>query len=93
MDQIRHRLGVNLKIRVRVAERPEEAAKVLGTLPQVASTEVGDDSISVTMADGSSADGLVAETLVGAGFKLVSLQPEELRLDDAFIALTQGHVQ
>jgi ABC-2 type transport system ATP-binding protein len=93
MEEIRRRLGVHTKIRVRVADRAEEAAAVLGRLPQVASTEVGDDGISVTFAEGAESDGLVAETLVRGGFRLLALQPEELRLDDAFIALTQGAVQ
>jgi ABC-2 type transport system ATP-binding protein len=93
MEEIRRRLGVHTKVRVRVADRADEAAAALGALPQVAGAEVVDDGVSVTMVDGGEADGVIAETLVRGGFKVLALQPEELRLDDAFIALTQGAVQ
>jgi hypothetical protein len=77
---------------VRVADRPEEAAAALAALPQVAEARVVQDTILVTLADGTT-DGLIAETLVRAGFKLLALQPEEVKLDDAFMALTEGKVQ
>ena len=47
---------------------------------------------SEVIADGSDTDGLIAEVLVTAGFKVVSLVAEELKLDDAFLRLTRGAV-
>ncbi len=91
-EEIRRRMGLQNKVRVRVADRPEEAAAALAALPQVAEARVVQDTILVTLADGTT-DGLIAETLVRAGFKLLALQPEEVKLDDAFMALTEGKVQ
>ena len=91
-EQIRRRMGLQNKVRVRVADRPEEAAAALAALPQVAEARVMQDTVLVTLADGTT-DGLIAETLVRAGFKLLALQPEEVKLDDAFMALTEGKVQ
>ena len=92
LDEIRRRMGLQNKVRVRVADRPEEAAAVLAALPQVAEARVVQDTVMVTLADGST-DAPVAETLVRGGFRLLALQPEEVKLDDAFMALTEGKVQ
>jgi ABC-2 type transport system ATP-binding protein len=93
LAQIHERLGLACKVRVRVAERAAEAAQVLAALPQVAGASEDDGSICVTFKEGQTTDGLVAETLVRAGFRVLALVPEEVKLDDAFLALTRGHVQ
>ena len=92
-EEIRRRMGMHTRVRVRVIDRAEEAAAVLAALPQVAEARLVGDAIAVSFADGEPVDGLVAETLVRAGFRVISLQPEDLRLDDAFLALTEGKVQ
>jgi ABC-2 type transport system ATP-binding protein len=92
LAEIREKLGLHGKVRVRVAERAEEAVVALAALPQVAGATLVDDYISITLAAGQGADGTIAETLVRAGFRLLALTPEEVKLDDAFLSLTQGLV-
>ncbi len=46
----------------------------------------------MTFKEGQTADGLIARTLVNGGVDLVYLQPEQLKLDDAFLQLTKGIV-
>jgi ABC-2 type transport system ATP-binding protein len=93
LAEIRQRLGLHTRVRVRVADRTAEAAATLAAVQGIAEARVAQDSIAVTLTDGGAADGRIAETLVRAGFRLLALQPEEVKLDDAFMALTEGKVQ
>jgi ABC-2 type transport system ATP-binding protein len=93
LAEIRQRLGLHGKIRVRVADRTEEAVQALSALPGIASVQQVGDAIAVTFAEGQKADGLIASTLVRGGFEVLAVMPEELKLDDAFLTLTEGKVQ
>jgi ABC-2 type transport system ATP-binding protein len=93
LAEIRQRLGLHSKVRVRVADRTEEAVQALSALPGIASVQQVGDAIAVTFAEGQKADGLIASTLVRGGFEVVAVMPEELKLDDAFLTLTEGKVQ
>ena len=93
LAEIHHRMGLHGKVRVRVADRTPEALAALAALPQVAGAREEGGAICVTFAEGQTVDGLIAETLVRGGFRLVALVPEEVKLDDAFLALTRGQVQ
>ncbi len=68
------------------------AIELLTALPQVQTVNMMDDHIAVTFRDGVAGDGIIARTLVTAGIDVLSLVPEQLRLDDAFLQLTQGMV-
>ncbi|KKK67639.1 hypothetical protein LCGC14_2952070, partial [marine sediment metagenome] len=48
--------------------------------------------ISVSFRDGECGDGLIARTLVEGDLDVVSLVPEQVKLDDAFLQLTKGIV-
>ena len=95
-EEIRQRLGVSSKVKVRVAGDSERAAELLSALPQVESVQVLEDCVSVQLRDGQDGgdgdDGLIARTLVKADFDLLELTPEQVRLDDAFLQLTKGVV-
>jgi ABC-2 type transport system ATP-binding protein len=93
MEEIYHRMGLRGRVRVTVAGDPSRAIEVLSALPEVEEVVRNDDHISVRFREGSEGDGLVARTLVHAGIDLLSLAPERLRLEDAFLQLTQGMVQ
>jgi len=93
MEQIRAKTGLSTKLRIRVATgQAGRALDILQSLPQLDTVKEMGDHIAVTFKEGQSADGLVARTLVNAGLDVLSLVPEQLRLDDAFLQLTQGMV-
>ena len=92
LDEIRPRLGIHSKVRVQVLGDEQKAVELLAALPQVEQVEVVGDALSVTFREGESTDGVIARTLVNGGVDVVSLQPEQLKLDDAFLKLTKGIV-
>jgi ABC-2 type transport system ATP-binding protein len=92
MEEIRPRLGIQSKVRVRVAKHQDKAIELLSALPQVRQVQALGDEIAITFHDGQDGDGIVARTLVKANFDIISIQPERLKLDDAFLQLTKGIV-
>jgi ABC-2 type transport system ATP-binding protein len=92
MDEIRPRLGIHSKVRVKVLGDDSRAIELLTALPQIHGVETAGDYLSVTFREGEQTDGIIARTLVNGGVDLVYLQPEQLKLDDAFLKLTQGIV-
>jgi ABC-2 type transport system ATP-binding protein len=92
LDEIKPRLGIHSKVRVKVLGDDSRAVELLKALPQIQQVEVVGDYVSVTFAEGQSTDGIIARTLVNGGVDLVYLQPEQLKLDDAFLKLTKGMV-
>jgi len=92
MDEIRKRMGLSARFHVHVGGDLQRAADLLGALPEVRDVERMDDHVAVTFRDGQPSDGLIARTLVHAGIDLIALIPEQLKLDDAFLQLTQGIV-
>jgi ABC-2 type transport system ATP-binding protein len=92
MEEIRLRMGVQNKVRIRVADRQNQAVDLLAALPQIQEVRLSGDHIAVTFHEGRSGDGLIARTLVNAGFNLIALTPEQVKLDDAFLELTRGIV-
>ncbi len=92
LDEIRRRLGLQGKVRVRVAGDPSRAAELLLAAPQIRAAEVDGGMIAVEFAEGQVQDGVIARTLVAGDVDVVSLIPEQLKLDDAFLQLTRGMV-
>jgi len=92
LEEIRPRLGIESKVRVRVADHQDKAIELLSALPQVSRVQALGGEIAVTFHEGKNADGIVARTLVNAGLDIISIQPERLKLDDAFLQLTKGVV-
>jgi ABC-2 type transport system ATP-binding protein len=92
MEEIRPRLGIQRKVRVKVLGDPARAVEMLSALPQIQKVEMVGDYLSVTFREGENTDGIIARTLVTGGVDLVYLHPEQLKLDDAFLQLTKGIV-
>lgn len=92
LEEIRPRLGIKSKVRVKVAKNQDKAVELLSALPQVRQVRVIDDYISVTFREGKDSDGIIARTLVKGDLDIIFLQPEQLKLDDAFLQLTKGIV-
>ncbi len=92
MEEIRQRMGIQSKVRVRVASKVEEAVRLLSALPQVEQAVESSGFIAVTFREGEKTDGLIARALVKGGIDVVSLVPQQVKLDDAFLELTKGIV-
>jgi len=92
LAEIRPRLGIHSKVRVKVLGDESRAVELLTALPQIQQVEVAGDYLAVTFREGAVTDGIIARTLVQGGIDLVYLQPEQLKLDDAFLQLTKGIV-
>jgi len=92
MDEIRPKLGIQHKVRVQVVGENDKAIELLTAMPQIDQVEPMGDYLSVTFVEGQTTDGIIARTLVNGGVDLVYLQPEQLKLDDAFLKLTKGIV-
>jgi ABC-2 type transport system ATP-binding protein len=92
LEEIRPRLGIESKVRVRVADHQKKAIELLSALPQVYQVQALGDEIAVTFHKDQHANGIVARTLVNADLDIISIQPERLKLDDAFLQLTKGIV-
>jgi len=92
LEEIRAQLGLQSKVRVTVASNEQKATELLSALPGVQDVQFLDNSIIVSFGDGIKSDGVIARTLVMGGIDVISLQPETLKLDDAFLQLTKGIV-
>jgi ABC-2 type transport system ATP-binding protein len=92
LEEIRPRLGIQSKVRVKVASNQDKAVELLSALPEIRDVRAINDYISVTFHEDRKSDGLIARTLVKADLDVVFLQPEQLKLDDAFLQLTKGIV-
>jgi hypothetical protein len=66
--------------------------ELLSALPQVNQVQALGDDIAVSFNEGQDGDGIIARTLVKADLDVISIQPERLKLDDAFLQLTKGIV-
>ena len=92
MEDIRPRLGIHSKVRVKVVDNQDKAVELLSALPQINQVQTLGDYILVTFNEGSEGDGIIARTLVNAKLDVIAIQPEKLKLDDAFLQLTKGIV-
>ena len=92
MEQIKQRLGLHAKVVVRVAGAPDKALELLSTLPEIADVTCKGQDLSVTFSDSHENDGFLARTLVQADVAIVAIEPQKLKLDDAFLQLTKGLV-
>ncbi len=92
MEEIRQRVGIQSKVRVRVANNQSRAVELLSALPEIQDVKLSGVHIAVTFQDGQNTDGIIARSLVHGGIDIISLEPEQVKLDDAFLELTKGIV-
>ena len=92
LEEILPRLGIQSKVHVKVLNNPKKAVELLTALPQIKKVGINGDNIVVTFNEGQDGDGIIARTLVNADLDIISIQPERLKLDDAFLQLTKGIV-
>jgi len=92
MEEIRRRMGVQSKVRVRVANNQQRAIELLSALPDVEDVQSTGVYIAVTLRKDRDTDGIIARTLVNGKIDIVSLEPQQVKLDEAFLQLTKGIV-
>ena len=78
---------------VRVAESVTEAARFLEAAAEVESVEVADGTLFVMLMEGGNCAGSIAKLLVENGYTLRYLSRRTMRLEDAFLSITEGRVQ
>lgn len=92
MEEIRQRMGVQSKVRVRVANNQQRAIELLSALPVVEDVQSTGGYIAVTLRKDQKTDGIIARALVNGDIDIVSLEPQQVKLDEAFLQLTKGIV-
>jgi ABC-2 type transport system ATP-binding protein len=92
MEEIRRQMGVQSKVRVQVVNNQQHAIELLSALPQVQDVQSTGSHIAVTLRQDQNTDGIIARTLVNGGMDIVSLEPQQVKLDEAFLRLTKGIV-
>ena len=92
LEQIYSRLKIQNKVRVKVVSSQDKAVQLLSALPQIRDVQSLEDQIVVTFQEGENGNGIIARTLVKADIDVISIEAERLKLDDAFLRLTEGVV-
>ncbi|MBW8038972.1 MAG: ABC transporter ATP-binding protein [Planctomycetes bacterium] len=92
MEEIRQRMGVQSKVRVQVANNQQRAIELLSALPEVQDVQSTGRYIAVTLDKDQNTDGIIARVLVNGDIDIVSLEPQQVKLDEAFLQLTKGIV-
>jgi ABC-2 type transport system ATP-binding protein len=78
---------------VKVLSEEAKALQLLQSRSEVSKAALEDGRLKVTLRDHDSDPGIVAETLVRGGLKLVGLEEEELGLEEVFMRVTRGETQ
>ena len=92
MEEIRRRMGVKTKVRIRIANNHDRAVELLTALPEIQDVKHIGSYIAVNFHEGQTTDGIIARTLVAGNIDILSLEPQQVKLDDAFLQLTKGIV-
>ena len=93
MDEIWQKMGTHSKVRVTVVpEHRERAIELLSSVPDIETVSDHTTYLLVNFTDGQIAGSIVAKTLVHGNVDILSIEPEKMKLDDAFLQLTKGMV-
>ena len=76
------------RLRIRLTGRAEEARDLLAGMDSVRQAELADDVVELELDEEVADFSFVASGLVEAGFRILTIQEEEMLLEDAFIHLT-----
>ncbi len=86
--------GARIRVTLEAGGPPaSELAGVLAAEPRVAKVVVEDGSLIVDVQPGETSNHFVIEMLIASGTKIASFQPEDIKLEDAFLKLTTGALQ
>lgn len=93
MDEIWQKMGTHSKVRVTVVpEHRERALELLSSVPDIETVTDHTTYLLVNFTDGQIAGSIVAKTLVNGDVDILAIEPEKMKLDDAFLQLTKGIV-
>ncbi len=92
LTDIRKKVGVQGRMKLTVLENQTGAIEVLTAMPEIEEVKTDARYIKVAFKAGVIDNGIIARQLVKAGIDILSLEPETVRLDDAFMSLTRGLV-
>ncbi len=92
LDALHLKIGVGNSFRLRATGDNQRIIDLLQALPAVREVTQQKDYFLVTFHQGKNAEGLIARTLVRADIDVLELTPEKLKLDEAFMQLTEGLV-
>ena len=90
---VRNESQVGRVFRVRVSTDMGRALELLRARTEVIEANEEDGRLRVTVRDDQADAGVVAETLVRGGARLVELREEELGLEEVFLRVTKGETQ
>lgn len=93
VDDVMRQARQAILLEIKVLERPEEAARVLEQLPDVAEVGMAGELIRVTLNSGVEDYTPLVPALLNAGFRLKQFREEEVNLETAFMRLTMGKQQ
>ncbi len=91
-EELKRKTATGSVVEVKVGERLEEAAKLLGLHPLVEEVVMHEDHMPLTLSPEAEEHGFIAEQLVGNNYRLVALHEEEVKLEDIFMKVTKGIV-
>ncbi len=87
----RARMGT--RVQIRVADKLDLAAQVIGRLEPVKAVQMNDGHLSVELKEDVRDYSFLARALIEHRFQLQELKEEEVNLETAFLRLTKGIVQ
>jgi ABC-2 type transport system ATP-binding protein len=90
VSDVMKRIRRQTVLQIRVADRMDEAAKLLDDQPMIDRVEQQDGLLQVTLVPDTADYSDLPTALVHAGFKLHLFKEEEINLETAFMMLTQG---
>jgi ABC-2 type transport system ATP-binding protein len=93
LEDLMDRARARSAIAISVVGDSEPAVLLLQSDNRVRSVEIRDGQIMVTLADETVHHHFLIELLTSRGFKIDSIAPYKLRLEDVFVRLTKGIVQ
>ncbi len=88
IDEALARARTKLRLEIRLADRHDEAGKMLMETGGIVEISVGEEILGVELPHGTADFSFVAEALVRNGFRVLTIKEEEVLLEDAFLHLT-----
>lgn len=93
IEDIHKKLGTHSKVRVTVVpEHTPKAIELLSAVPEIETVSEHRNHLIINFSDGQVGSSAIAKALVHGNVDIVSIEPERLKLDDAFLQLTKGMV-